>query len=61
MTEEKALENLYSRRSEAERIASDRERTSRLLEATREKSEKHAGILRAVWNDFWTLWRFVRA
>jgi uncharacterized membrane protein YkvA (DUF1232 family) len=61
MTEEKALGNLYSRREEAERIASDRERTSRLLEATREKSERHAGVLRAVWTDFWTLWRFVRA
>ena len=61
MTEEKALGNLYSRRPEAERIASDRERTSRLLEATREKSEKHAGVLRAVWSDFWTLWRLVRA
>jgi uncharacterized membrane protein YkvA (DUF1232 family) len=61
MTEEKALGNLYSRRPEAERIASDRARTSRLLEATRTKSEKHAGVLRAVWTDFWTLWRFVRA
>jgi uncharacterized membrane protein YkvA (DUF1232 family) len=61
MAEDKALGNLYSRRPEAERIASDPERTSRLLEATRAKSEKHAGVLRAVWTDFWTLWRFVRA
>ena len=33
----------------------------RLLDATRVKSEKHAGVLRALWNDFWTLWRFIRA
>jgi len=61
MADERAIGGLYSRRPEAERIASDRERTSGLLEATRAKSEKHAGVLRAVWEDFWTLWRFVRA
>ncbi|MFL6300724.1 MAG: YkvA family protein [Terriglobales bacterium] len=61
MADEKVLGNLYSRRPEAERTAQDRERTSRLLEATRAKSEKHAGVLRAVWSDFWTLWRLVRA
>jgi uncharacterized membrane protein YkvA (DUF1232 family) len=61
MTEEKAIGNLYSRRGAAESTASDRARTDRLLEATRQKSEKHAGMLRNLWTDFWTLWRFVRA
>jgi uncharacterized membrane protein YkvA (DUF1232 family) len=61
MAEEKTIENLYSRRGAAESTASDHARTDRLLDATREKSERHAGILRAAWNDFWTLWRFVRA
>jgi uncharacterized membrane protein YkvA (DUF1232 family) len=61
MSNEKVLANLDSRRSAAEGIASDRSRTDRLLEASRAKSEKHAGMLRALWTDFWTLWRFVRA
>jgi len=38
-----------------------RGRTDRLLEESRAKSEKHAGMLRALWTDFWTVWRFVRA
>jgi uncharacterized membrane protein YkvA (DUF1232 family) len=61
MDNDKVLTGFGSRREEAERIASDRSRTDRLLEDTRTKSEKHAGVLRSVWNDLWTLWRFVRA
>jgi len=61
MTNDKVLAGLESRRGTAARIASDRTRTDRLLEDSRAKSERHAGILRAAWNDFWTLWRFVRA
>ena len=61
MTNDKVLAGLDSRRGTAERIASDRPRTDRLLEDSRAKSERHAGILRAAWADFWTIWRFVRA
>ena len=61
MNNEKVLAGLDARRPTAERIASDRSRTDRLLEASREKSEKHAGVLRSAWSDFWTLWRFIRA
>jgi uncharacterized membrane protein YkvA (DUF1232 family) len=61
MSNEKVLANLDSRRTAAEGIASNSSRTDRLLESTREKSEKHAGMLRSLWADFWTLWRFVRA
>jgi uncharacterized membrane protein YkvA (DUF1232 family) len=61
MSNDKVLANFDSRQGTAEGIASDRSRTDRLLEATREKSEKHAGVLRSLWTDFWTLWRFVRA
>src|SRR5438270_13831369 len=61
MSNDKALAGFDSRRKDAERIASDRSRTDRLLDATRVKSEKHAGVLRSAWTDFWTLWRFIRA
>ena len=61
MNNEKVLAGLDARRPTAERIASDRSRTDRLLEASREKSERHAGVLRSAWTDFWTLWRFIRA
>jgi len=61
MNNEKVLAGLDARRGTAESIASDRSRTDRLLEASREKSERHAGVLRSVWTDFWTLWRFIRA
>jgi uncharacterized membrane protein YkvA (DUF1232 family) len=61
MNNEKVLAGLDARRATAEGIASDRSRTDRLLEASREKSERHAGVLRSAWTDFWTLWRFVRA
>jgi len=61
MTNDKVLAGLDSRRGTAERIASDRTRTDRLLEDSRAKSAKHAGMLRALWTDFWTVWRFVRA
>ncbi len=61
MNNEKVLAGLDARRAMAEDIASDRSRTDRLLEASREKSERHAGVLRSAWTDFWTLWRFVRA
>jgi uncharacterized membrane protein YkvA (DUF1232 family) len=61
MNNEKVLAGLDARRGTAESIASDRSRTDRLLEASREKSERHAGVLRSAWADFWTLWRFIRA
>jgi len=61
MNNEKVLAGLDARRGTAESIASDRSRTDRLLEASREKSERHAGVLRSAWMDFWTLWRFIRA
>ena len=61
MTNDKVIAGLEARRGSAQRIASDRERTDRLLEESRAKSEKHAGVLRALWTDFWTVWRFVRA
>ena len=61
MNNEKVLAGLDARRGTAESIASDRSRTGRLLEASREKSERHAGVLRSAWTDFWTLWRFIRA
>ncbi len=61
MNNDKVLAGFDSRRANAERVAADRSRTDRLLEASRKKSEKHAGIVRALWTDFWTIWRFVRA
>src|SRR3954464_5656426 len=61
MTNDKVLAGLGSRRAGAESIALDRTRTDRLLEDSRAKSERHAGILRSAWADFWTLWRFIRA
>jgi len=61
MSNDKVLADFDARRTAAERIAASRGQTERLLEASREKSEKHAGMVRALWTDFWTLWRFVRA
>jgi len=61
MTDERAIQSLRASQGTAERIAADRGRTDRLLEESRAKSEKHAGMLRALWTDFWTVWRFVRA
>jgi uncharacterized membrane protein YkvA (DUF1232 family) len=61
MSNDKVLAGFDSRRAAAERIAADRDRTDRLLETSRTKSERNAGVLRSVWADFWTLWRFVRA
>ncbi len=61
MSNDKVLAGFDARRGAAERIAADHGRTDRLLEASREKSERHAGVLRALWTDFWTIWRFVRA
>jgi len=61
MSNEKVIADLDARRPRAERIAADRGGTDRLLEASRHKSEKQAGMLRALWTDFWTIWRFVRA
>ncbi len=61
MNNDKILASLDARRLDAERIASDRSRTDRLLEDTRAKSERNAGVLRSAWTDFWTVWRFVRA
>ena len=61
MTDERVIPAFEDTLGRAERVAADRDRTDRLLEDARKKSEKNRGAMHAIWEDFWTLWRLVRA